>query len=269
MGRPRRTSVQKYHDRVAGRYDDSYDDAYWQWHDALTWDLIRAHLPRDANAETIDLGCGTGKWGGKLAKSGYAVTGVDISPKMLDKARSKWTPYMGGNEPVLVQSDLRSMPDLPDDTYALAVAMGDPIGCTAAPSEAMREIRRILRPDGVLIASFDNRLSAIDFHLEEDGAEGLASLLKNGKTHWLTRDRDERFPIYTYAPTDLRRLVEQSGFVVADLVGRTVLPMRRHRQLLADADSRRVLTRLEKSLCRDSYAMGRASHLHVVCRPRP
>ncbi|MGB0717469.1 MAG: class I SAM-dependent DNA methyltransferase [Phycisphaerae bacterium] len=268
MARSRRKSVQKYHDRVAGRYDDSYDDLFWQWHDALTWDLIRGHLPRDANAHTLDLGCGTGKWGGKLAKSGYDVTGVDISPKMLDKTREKWLPYMGGKDPVLVQADLCSMPTLPDRTYALALAMGDPIGCTASPPTALREIRRVLTDDGILVASFDNRLSAMEFHLDADGPEGLAELLKNGKTHWLTRDQDEQFPIYTYAPTELRRMLEQAGYVVKEMVGRTVLPMRHHRHRLEDPQARRLLTKLEKTLSRDPHAMGRASHIHVVCQPR-
>jgi hypothetical protein len=64
----------RYHDRVARQYDAIYDDPYWAFHDELTWRLIKPHLPRDATAACADLGCGTGKWGMKLLKSGFATT---------------------------------------------------------------------------------------------------------------------------------------------------------------------------------------------------
>jgi ubiquinone/menaquinone biosynthesis C-methylase UbiE len=259
--------VQRYHDRVARCYDDSYDDVYWRWHDGLTWDLMKQHLPKDANAQVVDLGCGTGKWGAKLAKSGFAVTGVDISAKMLDKARVKWEPLSRDRSPQLIQADLADMAMIEGAQFDLAVAMGDPIGCTSSPLQALREIRRILRADGVLIASFDNRLSAIEFHLQSGGPDELEQFLKTGKTHWLTRDADEQFPIFTYGPTELRKLVAAAGFAVKDLVGSTVLPMRHYRSCLDDPRSRRQCARMEKSLCRDPGAMGRASHLHIVCTP--
>src|SRR4051812_46381780 len=60
----------KYHNRVARQYDQIYDDRYWEFHDELTWRAIKPHLPRDANGPCLDLGCGTGKWGLKLLKSG-------------------------------------------------------------------------------------------------------------------------------------------------------------------------------------------------------
>lgn len=97
MSRSKRSAVQRYHDRVAGCYDDSYDDAYWQWHNALTWDYLKPHLPRDLSATLLDLGCGTGTWACKLLKSGYTVGCVDISSKMLDQARMKIEQMVGSS----------------------------------------------------------------------------------------------------------------------------------------------------------------------------
>src|SRR5215207_9358610 len=79
----------RYHDRVARQYDAIYDDPYWEFHDELTWRLIKPHLPRDATAACCDLGCGTGKWGLKLLKSGFATTFVDHSGAMVEQARHK------------------------------------------------------------------------------------------------------------------------------------------------------------------------------------
>ncbi len=89
MARRNKPAVQKYHDRVAGRYDASYEDAFWQLHDALTWDYLRPFLPADLSAPMLDLGCGTGKWALNLLRSGYRVACVDISGAMVAQAREK------------------------------------------------------------------------------------------------------------------------------------------------------------------------------------
>src|ERR1700744_1560390 len=84
-----RDGSRRYHDRVARQYDSIYDDPYWHFHDELTWRLIKPHLPRDANAPCADLGCGTGKWGLKLLKSGFPTTFVDNAAAMIEQARAK------------------------------------------------------------------------------------------------------------------------------------------------------------------------------------
>src|SRR5256885_5642867 len=79
----------RYHDRVARQYDSIYDDPYWHFHDELTWRTVKPHVPRDLAAQCLDLGCGTGKWGLKLLKSGFATTFVDHSAAMIEQARRK------------------------------------------------------------------------------------------------------------------------------------------------------------------------------------
>src|SRR5512147_952717 len=79
----------RYHDRVARQYDAIYDDQYWRFHDELTWRSIKPHLPRETSSACCDLGCGTGKWGLKLLKSGFATTFVDHSGNMIEQTRAK------------------------------------------------------------------------------------------------------------------------------------------------------------------------------------
>lgn len=268
MPNPRRKAVQKYHDRVAPRYDDSYDDAFWRWHNALTWDYLKTHLPGDSRAEIVDLGCGTGQWAARLVKSGYRLTCVDISHRMLDQARRKIEQHGGSTRATFVHADLMDLSALPANRFALATALGDPIGCTESPARTMKQIRRILCDGGVLVATFDNRLAAIDHYLGQGDPATLARFLRDGKTHWLTKDRDERFPIVTFTPAGVIRLVETAGFELLDLVGKTVLPLRHHRHLLQTSQGRRTWAGIEKKLCRDRDALGRASHLQIACRLR-
>jgi SAM-dependent methyltransferase len=156
---------------------------------------------------------------------------------------------------------------LPEQHFALVVAFGEPIGSTSSPATALRQIRRILTPAGKLVATFDNTLNALDFYLQQGDPGGLEEFLRSGVTHWLTRDRGEQFPIHTWTPAGLVKLLHTSGFEVLDLIGKTVLPMRHYRALLADPEARRAWARLEKSLRRDPAAVARAAHLQIVARP--
>jgi len=264
--RRHKPAVQRYHDRVASRYDASYEDAYWQWHDALTWDHIKPHLPREARAPVLDLGCGTGRWAAKLVQAGYTVTGVDISGAMIARSRTKLAGMAGADRASFIQANLADLSELPADGFRLALALGDPLGCTSAPARALKEIRKRLAQRGVLIATFDNRLSAVDYYLQQGDPGELQAFLRTGRTHWLTRDREERFEIHTYSPSQVRKLIESGGFEVLDLIGKTVLPMRHYRALLDTPQHRRHWAKIEKSLCREEAAIGRASHLQVVAR---
>lgn len=266
MSRARRSSVQKYHDRVADRYDQIYDDEYWRWHDGLTWDYLKPHLPRVARSAVIDLGCGTGKWGKRLHDSGFRVTCVDISARMLDQARQTFETADGTSRLSFVQADLCDLSALPAGEFSLAVALGEPIGCSRDPALAMREIRRILTDDGILVATLDNRLAAIEFYLQQGDFEAFARFLRDGKTHWLTRKTDERFPITTFDPSELAKFVERAGFRLIELLGKTVLPMRGHRHLLATPELRRQWAKVEKTICRDRFAIGKSAHLQIACQ---
>ena len=266
MSKSKRSAVQRYHDRVAPRYDESYEDAYWKWHDTLTWDYLKAFLPREAHARVLDLGCGTGKWATKLIQSGFHVVCVDISPQMLEQARRKIEGIGKLDRAEFVHADLCDLGELQNHSAAMAIALGDPIGCAASAALALKQIRSKLAPRGVLVATFDNRLAAIEYYLERGDVAEFERFLRDGRTHWLTKAEQEQFEITTFDPTRLRALLEQAGFECLEMVGKTVLPMRHFRHLLEEPAASRQWMRIEKSLCRDPAAMGRASHLQVAAR---
>lgn len=265
----RRDPNRKYHDRVAGKYEQIYNDAWWQWHDGLTWDYLKPHLPSDQLAPVVDLGCGSGKWGRRVLRSGYRVTFVDLSAKMLDAARRELAGTPGADRADLLNADLVDLSALPADHFALAMAMGEPIGCTTDPARALREIHRCLAPGGILVATFDNRAACIDHFVEKGDPRELERFLRSGRTHWLTRDPTEQFEIHTFDPDRLRKLLAAAGFEVLEMIGKTVLPMRRHRDLLADTDARKRWAKIEKGLARDHANLARCAHLQITARRSP
>ncbi|MCL2330593.1 MAG: methyltransferase domain-containing protein [Phycisphaerae bacterium] len=259
-----RNPNQKYHDRVAAKYEQIYDDSYWQWHDALTWDYIKRFLPTNQAVPVLDLGCGSGKWGRKLLKSGYRVTFVDLSIKMVDEARKQVEETGGADKAEFLQADLMDLSRLPAETFGFAVALGEPLGCTEDPGKALREVARCLAPGGVLVASFDNRIACIDYYIKNGQVAELEAFLRNGRTKWLTRDETEQFQLHTFTPDQLRKLFVSANLEPIEIIGKTVLPMRPFRELLEESETRRRLARIEKDLASDPANFGRCAHLQVA-----
>lgn len=266
MARNRRNANQRYHDRVAPKYEEIYDDAYWQWHDALTWDHLKRFLPTDLRAPVADLGCGSGKWGRKVLKSGYHVTFVDLSIKMVDQARNQAQESGDSERSAFIQADLVDLSALPKDHFGLCMAMGEPIGLCENPALAVRQIAGTLVQGGVLVGTVDNRIACIDYYLAQNNPDELEKFLRTGRTQWLTREEAERFPIQTFEPDGLRRMLEQAGFQMLELIGKTVLSMRRHRELLEESADRRRWAEIERRLAGDPANLGRCAHLQFAAK---
>jgi len=254
----------RYHDRVARKYDSIYDDAYWEFHDRLTWAAIKPHLPRDQAVACCDLGCGTGKWGLKLLKSGYATTFVDHAASMIEQVRPKLESRE--KKATLIVADIIEMPVIADRSFGLILAMGDPLSICSDPARAVREMNRISVPGGIVIATADNKLAAIEHYLSKNSIEELEKFVYTGRTRWLTKDDDEQFELTTFTPTTLRKLFVKSGFEVIDLIGKTILPVRKHQQWLENREDVEKLLDLERELSRDPSAAAVAGHLQITAR---
>jgi len=267
---PRNSSEasRRYHDRVARQYDAIYDDPYWHFHDELTWRAVKPHLPRDLSAQCLDLGCGTGKWGLKLLKSGFATTFVDHSASMVEQARRK-SEEMGpakAKRATLVVADIVDLGPLPLETFSLILAMGDPLSICTDALRATREMHRVCKPGGVVIATADNKLAAIDHFVERGNLAALDAFIKSSRPSWLTADERERFELTTFTPASLRKLFEKAGFEVLSVIGKTIIPVRDNKRLLEPPGAVERLLKLEEDLARDPASAATAGHLQITAR---
>jgi ubiquinone/menaquinone biosynthesis C-methylase UbiE len=256
----------RYHDRVARQYDAIYDDPYWALHDELPWRSVNPHVPRDVTAHGADLGCGTGKWGLKLLKSGFATTFVDHAAAMIEQVRQKLENNPRAKKVTLVVADIVEMPEVPSDTFSLVTAMGDPLSICTDPARAAREMFRITKPGGVVIATADNKLAALDHFVERGNLDALEEFINTSRTNWLTADEREQFELTTFTPGSLRKLFEKSGFEVLAVEGKTIIPVRDNKILLTRDRAVERLLRLEAELSKDPAAAARAGHLQVIAR---
>ena len=94
----------------------------------------------------LDVACGTGNAAIRAARAGGRVTGVDLTPELLDAGRE--VAADAGVEVEWVEGDAEALP-FPDHSFDVVVST---FGCMFAPRHqlAARELARVLRPGGRL-----------------------------------------------------------------------------------------------------------------------
>ena len=96
-------------------------------------------------SSALDAACGTGRHARALVQRGHRVTGVDLTPEMLERARGA----VPGAE--FMQADLRALP-FADASFALVVC-GLALSHLPSLDRAVAELARVLEPGGRLIVS--------------------------------------------------------------------------------------------------------------------
>lgn len=101
----------------------------------------------------LELGCGAGRITGYLVDLGKEVTGLDVSPRMLDECRRRYPAgrFVEGNLEDLSQFAPASL-DVVVAGYNVLDIFGD-----AQRRRTLGEIHRVLAPGGLLIMSSHNR----------------------------------------------------------------------------------------------------------------
>lgn len=125
----------------------------WHTHDEAEIELILKETSLGAGASILDVGCGDGRHAKSLARAGYAVTGVDISSQLIDRAKAG-DPVEGARFEV---ADARE--DLPLGPFRLAICLYDVFGSSARPEDdglIASNIAASLEPGGFLVATVMN-----------------------------------------------------------------------------------------------------------------
>ena len=134
--------VERAYELLAPVYDFIFD-----WIFAPGRQAAISHLGLTPNETVLEVGIGTGL-NLPLYPPSCRLTGIDLSGEMLDKAVER-THKLAMPGVVLKVMDATSM-DFADDTFDKALATYT-ISAVPDPIRVLREMRRVVKPDGVIV----------------------------------------------------------------------------------------------------------------------
>lgn len=138
--------VRRGYDLVSRAYraDDAGDGSYADWLGALEQRI-------ESGSSVLDLGCGCGVPVARRLTQRYVVTGVDLSPVQIERAREL---VPGAN---FVCADMTTL-RFPDQSFAAITCLFALIHLPLAEQPPLlRSVRRWLRPGGLFLATVGHR----------------------------------------------------------------------------------------------------------------
>lgn len=160
-------------------------------------DRTVAALNLKPGSRLLDAGCGSGQFALEMAARGAIVIGVDLSPAMIERARTH-----GAERQIEVEwrvGDLTTLPD-PDHHYDAIMARAS-LQFVPNPWPALQEFGRVLRPGGRLYASIPGVLSPIY------------------QKRWQRFERPDEVTTNGVLPWELEAMLTQLGWSILDQWG--------------------------------------------------
>jgi len=119
-------------------------------------EFISKKLPPKTYNPALDLGCGRGRHSITLARRGYQVTGVDLSPRAVETARKRAEDEGLGTS---VKFQIGDMRQPVGNTFNLIVNLFTTFGYFREDKEniaVLKNVKTMLRPDGCFVFDFLN-----------------------------------------------------------------------------------------------------------------
>jgi SAM-dependent methyltransferase len=109
-----------------------------------------------ARCKVLDVPCGIGRVGIPLARLGFAVTGLDISPHLLEVARAKASSLGVAGRATFVRSDMHELDSALDPaSFDAAICVFTSIGYGSEEDDLvfLRAVRKVVRRGGLFLLS--------------------------------------------------------------------------------------------------------------------
>lgn len=208
------------------------DTPYDQWYVNLK-EILQSY--GHTGKDVLDLACGTGEMSNRLAKDGYKVLGVDLSPEMLETAQQK--AYENNLKVHYIHQDMTCLELF--HTYDLIVSYCDGfnyIRTEDALEQVFQRVHQYLKPGGLFVfdmSSYYKLSQVLGENVIAETSEDVAFIWENyfdEQTHLLEFDltiferednhykRTEEVHVQkAYTQDQIMKLLHQTGFELLEM----------------------------------------------------
>ncbi len=138
---------QDYYDQFAKTYENKRNKGYHKMIDDLEISIVLENINK--NSEVLEVGCGTGLILKEITKKTKKAVGIDLSENMLLKAKER--------NLEVYKSDAQNMP-FEDNSFNVVYSF-KVLAHIENIEETLKEIKRVLKPNGIAILEFYNKYS--------------------------------------------------------------------------------------------------------------
>jgi ubiquinone/menaquinone biosynthesis C-methylase UbiE len=259
--------VSAHHDWWSKTYDNDYFEHFGLYH-RVTMDNIRRYLPVEKGAIILDAGGGTGIWSVELAKMGYDVVLTDISQQMLGEAKKKISVLDLDDKVMVVVSNICQMSEFRDQQFSMVLCEGDPLSYCGDHHAAIKELIRVVRSGGIVIASVDNRVKMLKSLRETEDLNEISRFLEEGDVMMQHGQEEFRYVVHAFTPEELKELFEANGLSVERIIGKPVIAHRLPPEIADVPQLQDWLYSLEIKFNSDPACYPWGGHLEIVGRKR-
>jgi ubiquinone/menaquinone biosynthesis C-methylase UbiE len=157
----------------------------------IEWRIMLEWLDPKEGEKILDIACGGGALSLKIAESGCEVHGIDISEKGINGAKR-----LSEREKIACEFEVGSAENLPyPDGYFDKVVCSSSLEHFKDDIKALKEMHRVLKPNGSVVLTTDSFAYPISDELKE-------------------KHREIAYVVNYYTPEKLKERFEISGFVM-------------------------------------------------------
>jgi ubiquinone/menaquinone biosynthesis C-methylase UbiE len=187
-----KSELKEMYDRLAAKYDRSYRIAAGQYFMNRKIDAMLKLAVFPQGSHLLEVGCANGVYTFELARRGFQMTGLDLSPECVrtatQKAEQLGLPYLN-----FTVGDAEALVQFEDNTFDGVISFST-LRYVYNPAKAIQEIYRVLRSGGIAVVDFPNKRSPWFTFLKP---------LLTGKTH---------IHDHQYTTAQIKRMLQEAGF---------------------------------------------------------
>jgi len=193
--------MKPWYEELFANYAEHYDQESFTQGTIAEVDFIEREFGPDKSIQILDIGCGTGRHAIELNRRGYRVTGIDLSPAQLNRARQQAA--KAGLAIPFIEADARNLPFREEFDAAIMICEGAfPLMETDEMNfQILESAGRTLKPGAPFIFT---TLSAL-FPLFHDVKEFM------DQSGSLVTSKEERFDLLTFRSLSRFTFTDDTG----------------------------------------------------------
>ncbi len=135
-------------DSVAPTFEESLENDITRALRTKVYDTIDSLIP--PGSSILDINCGIGIDAVELARKGYRVVGIDLSPKMVDEARSRAARQ--GVKATFYQSSFENLTSVTGEQFDLVLSNFGGLNCVDALEKVAQQVAAVTKQGGHFVA---------------------------------------------------------------------------------------------------------------------